>query len=256
MHISLEAIFHTFASPGRNVLVVNGVSLSIEPHEFVAVIGPSGCGKSTLLNLVAGVFPPSSGRVVYDDRPLSGLNTDVGYATQRDTLLPWRSVGANVGLPLELRGIGASERERRVQRALDKVGLAGFERAFPHQLSGGMRKRTLIARTLIYEPRTLLLDEPFGSLDAQTRLIMQSELLRLWQEQRPTVVFVTHDLDEAIALADRVVVCTARPTRIKAELSVDIPRPRDVVEIRDTPEYQRVYRTLWRSLQEEVAIAS
>jgi len=257
MNVGLERIFHSFNSPsGRPVLVVNDVSLSIAAHEFVAVIGPSGCGKSTLMNMVAGVLHPSSGRVLYGGRELSGLNTAVGYATQRDTLMPWRNVAANVGLPLEVRKPAAANKQAAIQDALAKVGLSGFERHFPHQLSGGMRKRVLLARTLIYNPETLLLDEPFGSLDAQTRLIMQSQLLTLWYEQKPTVLFVTHDLDEAIALADRVIVCTARPCRIKAELVVDIPRPRDVVGVRELPAYRSIYQELWGALQEEVAASA
>ena len=250
--IALEGIYHSYPSPGGLVHVVDGVDLRVEPHEFVVLIGPSGCGKSTLLNLVAGVFPPTAGRVEYQGKPIVRVNTAAGYATQRDTLLPWRTIAGNVGIALELRGGPRSERDAAVRETLEKVGLSGFERHFPHQLSGGMRRRALIARTLLYNPDTLLLDEPFGSLDAQNRLVMQAELLRLWNEHRQTVLFVTHDLDEALALADRVVVFSARPARVKLELQVTIPRPRDVVAIRHLPEYQDMYQVLWGALQEEV----
>ncbi len=252
--IHLESIQHWFDGPGGQTKVVDGVDLTIKRGEFVVLIGHSGCGKSTLMNMVSGLFPPSSGRVLYNDKPLTGVNTAVGYVTQRDTLLPWRTVAGNVGLPLEVRRVGEKERTQRVQSAIRMVGLEGFERHFPRQLSGGMRRRILIARTLIYEPETLLLDEPFGGLDAQTKLLMQNELMRLWQDLRQTVLFVTHDLDEAIALADRIIVLTPRPCRIKEIFQVHIPRPRDVVGIRSLPEYQAVQQALWNALKEEAEV--
>jgi NitT/TauT family transport system ATP-binding protein len=223
-------------------------SLSVKAGEFLAVIGPSGCGKSTLLNLVAGTLKPSQGEVRYKGRAVEEINREVGYITQKNHCLPWRTVEDNVRLPLEFRGIGGDEARRKVARALQQVGLTGFEKSYPRQLSGGMLQRVSIARTLVYEPDTYLMDEPFGSLDAQLRMKMHGEIMRLWQETGATFLFVTHDLQEAITLADRVVVVSRRPGRIKMVLDINLPRPRDVVDVQSNPEFGAYFRQLWDAL--------
>lgn len=223
-------------------------TLQVRRGEFLAIVGPSGCGKSTLLNMVAGTLRPSSGVVTYAGQPVDGANRDVGYITQKNYCLPWRTVEANVRLPLEFRGVPRAEMAGRVQRAIAQVGLSGFERAYPRQLSGGMLQRVMIARTLAYEPHTYLMDEPFGSLDAQLRLRMQGELLKLWEATGATFVFVTHDLQEAITLADRVVVMSRRPGRPKLVVDIDLPRPRDVIDIHADPAFGAYFKQLWAAL--------
>jgi NitT/TauT family transport system ATP-binding protein len=223
-------------------------SLQVRKGEFLAIVGPSGCGKSTLLNMVAGALRPSSGSVHYRGQQVDGANRDVGYITQKNYCLPWRTVEANVRLPLEFRGTPRGEIAGRVRRAIAQVGLVGFEKAYPRQLSGGMLQRVMIARTLAYDPHTYLMDEPFGSLDAQLRLRMHAELLKLWHETGATFVFVTHDLQEAITLADRVVVMSRRPGRIKLIVDIDLPRPRDVVDVQANPAFGAYFKQLWASL--------
>jgi len=227
------------------------VDLDIRRNEVTALIGPSGCGKSTLLNMVAGLYRPSAGRVIYEGQHVSDINTDVGYMTQKDNLLPWRNVLDNVALPLELTGLSRSERHERARAIIGQVGLDGFEEKFPSSLSGGMRKRVALARMLLYEPRTLLLDEPFAALDAQLRLVMHDLLLRLWSRQRQSIVLVTHDLVEAISLADRVVVFTKRPASVALDQAIDIPRPRDVREVRFTKQFHDIYNSIWDRLRQE-----
>ncbi len=229
-------------------------SLDIHDRELVTIVGPSGCGKSTLLNILAGLYPPSVGEVLFEGRPIRGLNPEIGYVTQQDNLLPWRTLQKNVLLPLEFRGEAAANgAAERVRALIAKVGLAGFENHYPHELSGGMRQRANIIRTLVYNPRVILMDEPFGPLDAQTRLTLQNQLLELWQEERKTIIFITHDLTEAISLADRVVVMTGRPGGIKSVTPVRIPRPRDVYHIHQSEVYREVYDKLWEELRAEVA---
>lgn len=223
-------------------------SLEIRKGEFLAIVGPSGCGKSTLLNMVAGTLTPSSGTVTYKGAVIEGINSDVGYITQKNYLLPWRTVEANVRLPLEFRGLEAAKATARVQAALRQVGLTGFEKAYPRQLSGGMLQRVMIARTLAYEPHTYLMDEPFGSLDAQLRMRMQSELMKLWQDTGATFAFVTHDLQEAITLADRVVVMSRRPGRPKLIVDIDLPRPRDAIDVHTNPAFGAYVKQLWSAL--------
>ena len=223
-------------------------SLSVRAGEFLAIVGPSGCGKSTLLNLVAGMLEPASGEVRYNGRAVTGPNRDVGYITQKNYCLPWRTVQANISLPLEFRQFPKHEIKSRVAAAVKQVGLTGFETAYPRQLSGGMLQRVMIARTLAYQPATYLMDEPFGGLDAQLRLKMHAEVLRLWQETGATFLFVTHDLAEAITLADRVVVLSHRPGRIKLELEIGLKRPRDVVAIQSEPEFGAYFQRLWSAL--------
>ena len=219
-------------------------------------MGPSGCGKSTVLNMIAGLVAPTRGTIRLDGRLLTaGVPPQVGYVFQKDTVFPWRTVFQNVELGLVYRGLPRRERERRVHEAIRLVGLEGFEDVFPATLSGGMRQRVALVRTLIVEPDILLMDEPFGALDTHTKIRLQAQLLDLWAGKRQTVVFVTHDLAEAITLADRVIVLTSRPGRIKHVHTVKLPRPRDVIRIRETDEYAREFSTLWHVLGEEFAKA-
>ena len=204
------------------------------------------------MNLIVGLFPASSGEILYRGRRHTGVNRAIGYVTQADNLYPWRTLRKNVEFPLELRGVPARQRRERSEHLIHRVGLAGFEDSYPHELSGGMRQRANIIRTLAYEPEVILMDEPFGPLDAQTRLILQNQLLELWQEERKTIIFITHDLGEAVALADRVVVMSARPGRVKTVAPVPIPRTRDLFEIHTDERFRETYRALWASLEEEV----
>jgi sulfonate transport system ATP-binding protein len=250
--LSLRDVSRTFVGRGGVVEAMAGVSLDVAPGEFVTVVGPSGCGKSTLLNVVSGLLPPSAGAVVYKGAVLRGVNTGIGYVTQADNLYPWRTLRENVEFPLELRGVPPAERRRRAAALIERVGLAGFEEHYPHELSGGMRQRANIVRTLVYDPEVILMDEPFGPLDAQTRLILQDQLLRLWDAARKTIVFITHDLAEAVALADRVVVLTARPGRVKRVCPVSLRRPRDLFHLHDDAQFRAIYDTLWDDLEHEV----
>jgi NitT/TauT family transport system ATP-binding protein len=250
--ISIKCVGHVFRSKGRRVQALLETDLQIYDREFLTIVGPSGCGKSTLMNLIVGLFPPSSGEILYRGQRHAGVNRSIGYVTQADNLYPWRTLRSNIEFPLELRGVATRERRQRAERLIHRVGLAGFEDSYPHELSGGMRQRANIVRTLVYEPEVILMDEPFGPLDAQTRLILQNQLLELWQEERKTIIFITHDLGEAVALADRVVVMSARPGRIKTIAPVPVPRPRDLFEIHTDERFRETYRTLWVSLEEEV----
>jgi len=252
--IRLTGVGKRFVTRDREVEALQPIDLAVRPHEFVALVGPSGCGKSTILNLVAGLLAPSEGRVWYDGEEVAGLNRSVGYMTQKDTLLPWRSAADNVRIALELkcRAVPRAEATERVRQIIDLVGLKGFEQHYPAELSGGMRKRVALARTLIYEPETLLMDEPFGALDAQLKLLMLNQLQELTRLRRMTVVFVTHDLGEAITLADRVVVFSARPGRIRTIRDIDLPRPRDVFRIRFTEAFAHLHEELWDELKDEV----
>jgi NitT/TauT family transport system ATP-binding protein len=231
---------------GQDFVALSNVSIDIPVGEFVCLIGPSGCGKSTFLNLVAGLIPLSSGHLEFMGSPLNGVNTGLGYITQADTLLPWSTVRKNVTLGLAVQGIGTrAERRTRVEEMLTRVGLRDFADHYPSQLSGGMRKRAVLARTLVYEPPALLMDEPFGALDAQMRTELQGQLLTLWAEHRSSVLFVTHDLDEAIILADKIVVFGSRPGRIIDVIQNDLPRPRTVDQLRGSPDFAEMWRTLW-----------
>ncbi|MBS4208172.1 ABC transporter ATP-binding protein [Bacillus sp. FJAT-50079] len=227
------------------------INLEVEKGEFLTVIGPSGCGKSTLLNMCAGIMEATEGTIIYDGKQVEKVNTKVGYMTQKDNLLPWRSVTKNVELGLEIQGVSRKEREKTVRRYIEMVGLDGFENHYPQELSGGMRKRVSLAQLLAYNPETLLLDEPFGALDAQLRLIMQDKLLDIWKETKKTIIFVTHDLDEAVTLGDRVAVFSKRPGTIKLMEKINIPRPRDVYNLRLTNEFMKAHATLWNALKDE-----
>src|SRR5436305_8820926 len=215
--IIVDRVTHLYRPPrGRPVLALDGVSLDVRAQEFLALLGPSGCGKSTLLYLIGGFLPTETGRIVIEGKPVAAPGPDRGIVFQHFALFPWKTVRANVLYGLERMGLAREERETRAQSFINLVGLTGFEDSYPSQLSGGMRQRTAIARTLAFDPKILLMDEPFGALDAQTRSLMQSELLRIWQRTPKTVIFVTHDVQEAVYLADRVAVMSARPGRIKA----------------------------------------
>jgi NitT/TauT family transport system ATP-binding protein len=246
--LDIEGVRKEFRGGAKPVLALEAIDLNIERGEFVTLVGPSGCGKSSLLTLISGLSAPSSGRIKIGGREITGTDRDVGFITQQDNLFPWRTLVDNVALALELAGASRAECRREATRWINRVGLEGFEQAYPHQLSGGMRQRANIIRTLIYEPSVILMDEPFGPLDAQTRLSLQALLLSIWESQRSTVLFVTHDLTEAIALADRVVLMSARPGRIVRADRVEIPRPRDIFYMHDLPEFRRLYDVLWHEL--------
>jgi NitT/TauT family transport system ATP-binding protein len=252
--ISFDHIGKRFFKDGTPFQALQDAHFDVAEGEFVSVVGPSGCGKSTLLNITAGLMKPSSGTALYKGQPIDRVNTNVGYVTQSDTLLPWRTVRQNVAIPLEIRKSARDERgtAARVQEMIERVGLQGFESHYPSELSGGMRKRVVLARTLIYEPETLLMDEPFGALDAQLKLVLHQELLRLWNDAKMTIIFVTHDLAEAVTLSDRVVVVSARPGIIRTIKKVNIPRPRDVFEVRFDDRFRELHHELWGILQDDM----
>jgi NitT/TauT family transport system ATP-binding protein len=246
--IAFEHVGKRFFKGRTPLQALADAHFEVQAGEFVAIVGPSGCGKSTLLNMTAGLMKPSSGRVLYKSKPVEGVNTSVGYVTQSDTLLPWRTVRDNIAVPLQIRGGSQKGRDTLVDEIIAKVGLTGFASHYPAELSGGMRKRVILARTLVYEPETLLMDEPFGALDAQLKLVLHQELLKLWHETSTTIIFVTHDLTEAITLADRVVVVSARPGRVRMIQTVDLPRPRDVFEVRFEDRFRELNHELWELL--------
>lgn len=250
--ISFDHVGKRFFKRGKPFQALGDANFSVRPGEFVSVIGPSGCGKSTLLNLTAGLMRPTSGSVLYGGNPVSAVNTKVGYVTQSDTLLPWRTVRQNVEVPMEIRSTPRSERDDRAHAVIKRVGLDGFENHYPAELSGGMRKRVVLARTLVYEPETLLMDEPFGALDAQLKLVLQQELLRLWADEHKTVIFVTHDLAEAVTLSDRVVVVSSRPGTIRTIKPIEIERPRDVFNVRFDDRFRDLQQELWSVLENDM----
>jgi NitT/TauT family transport system ATP-binding protein len=253
--ISLRNATKSFATrTGTPFTAITDVTLDVAAGEFVTIVGPTGCGKSTTLSLVSGLEPATSGRVHVHGSPVTGIPDGVGYMFQADAVLPWKNVLDNVALGLRYHRVPKARAHERARDWIQRVGLTGFEDRYPHQLSGGMRKRVAMAQSLIGEPSVLLLDEPFGALDVQTRELMQDELLDLWSGSGAAVVFVTHDLTEAIAMADRLVVMTAGPATVKAVVPIDLPRPRRVEDIRLTPEFTELYRTVWESLREEVEI--
>jgi NitT/TauT family transport system ATP-binding protein len=256
---ALEArgIFKVFVTRGRSgrqaLLALRDINLVVRRGEFMSLIGPSGCGKSTVLNMFAGLVDLTDGAVLHHGEPVHGVNTRVGYITQDDNLLPWRSTLGNVELALELKGIPRGVRQEKALDYVARVGLRGFEHHYPHELSGGMRKRVSIVRTLVDESvDVILMDEPFGPLDAQTRLILQDELQRLWQGSGRTIVFVTHDLVEAIALSDRIAIFTRAPGTIKAVRDVPIARPRDVFHIHEAGGFAETYDAIWADLRAEI----
>ncbi|MFN3416700.1 MAG: ABC transporter ATP-binding protein [Caldimonas sp.] len=252
--LSLQDITCTFVSredKSQRYTAVRDVTLTIAPGEFVSVVGPTGCGKSTLLNVGAGLLAPSSGRVEVFGQPLEGINTRAGYMFQADSLMPWRTAVQNVMAGLEFRGV--TDAREQAELWLKRVGLGGFGDRYPHQLSGGMRKRTSLAQTLVLDPDIILMDEPFSALDIQTRQLMENEVLQLWAEKKKAVLFITHDLDEAIAMSDRVVVLSAGPgSHPIGEFTIDLDRPRDVAEVRVTPRFIELHQAIWDVLREEV----
>lgn len=257
--VRLEDITCSFPpnSPkGKPFTAIKDVSLSVADGEFVSIVGPTGCGKSTILNIVAGLTQPTSGRLEIFGKQLTGLNNQAGYLFQTDTLMPWRTAAQNVMTPLELKGMPPDDARALTGQWLEKVGLTHAQDRYPHQLSGGMRKRVALAQTLIRDPKILLMDEPFSALDVQTRHLMENEVLALWQADRKSVIFITHDLEEAVALSDRVIALSAGPgTRPIGDFIVDLPRPRDVAEIRLTDRFVKLQAEIWSVLRDEVVRA-
>jgi len=252
--VALDEATVAFRLAGDRVYTaVEKAGLRIDHGEFVAIVGPTGCGKSTLLNVAAGLVKPASGTVKIFDAPLAGLNREAGYLFQADALFPWKTAIDNVAIGLEIKGTPRAEALERAHAWLTSVGLGAFGTRYPHMLSGGQRKRVGLAQVLIRDPRILLMDEPFGPLDAQTRQIMGNLLLDLWSADRKAVLFVTHDLEEAIALADRVVIMSAGPgARIIGDWPVPLPRPRDISEIRLERDFHALHREIWSVLKDEV----
>jgi NitT/TauT family transport system ATP-binding protein len=251
--IDVKGLSKSFQLAGTAIEAVRDVSFSVRRGEFVALLGPSGSGKSTVLNMIATLVKPSGGQILIDGKPvMAGKATPgVGYVFQRDTLFPWRTVADNIGYGLQLAGIGNAERKQRVATCLAQAGLQGFGDAYPSALSGGMRQRAALMRTLVVEPQILLMDEPFGALDTHTKIDMHEVLLRIWDREQQTVLFVTHDLGEALTLADRIILFSARPGQIKDMFDVDFARPRDAVKVRETPRYAELFQHIWHSLGEE-----
>jgi NitT/TauT family transport system ATP-binding protein len=251
--LDITCTFRSKEDPGQRYTAVSGTTLRIREGEFVSVVGPTGCGKSTLLNVGAGLLEPSSGTVKVFGQPLSGINARAGYMFQAEALMPWRSTLDNVMLGLQYRGVPESRARALAQEWLARVGLAGFADRYPHQLSGGMRKRTALAQVLALDPDIILMDEPFSALDIQTRQLMENEVLALWAKKKKAVLFITHDLDEAIAMSDRVVVLSAGPaTHPIGEFAIDLPRPRDVAEVRTHPRFVELHTQIWNVLRDEV----
>lgn len=252
----LKDITCTFVSrddPSQRYTAVANSTLAVAPGEFVSVVGPTGCGKSTLLNIAAGLLAPSSGVVKSFGEPVNGVNKRSGYMFQGEALLPWRSALDNVVAGLEFAGVERAQACEQGREWMKRVGLSGFEDRYPHQMSGGMRKRTMLAQTLIRDPDLILMDEPFSALDIQTRQLMENEVLELWMAKRKAVLFITHDLDEAIAMSDRVVVLSAGPgTHPIGEFVIDLPRPRDVAEVRMQPRFIELHAAIWAVLRDEV----
>ena len=252
--LKFDNVRQEFQAPGKtsSVKVLDGISFDVDVGEFVAVIGPSGCGKSTLLQMAAGLLTPTHGQVSHREKPVIGINTEVGFVPQQAQLFPWKTLVENVELPLVLRGVPLSERRDRVASVLEAVGLTGFEKYYPRQLSGGMQKRASIARTLVYRPDVILMDEPFGARDAQTRMVMQGDLQSLSQSARATVLFITHDIAEAVLLADNVVIMSSRPARVLANVAIKMPRPRNVFEAFRNSGFDEAYDSVWSVFKSQV----
>jgi NitT/TauT family transport system ATP-binding protein len=250
--IEFDDVSLAFGSEGGNMMALDHVSLTVPCGQITTVVGPSGCGKTTLLRLVAGLLKPSSGRTLTNGNEVRGLNTGIGFVTQDSNLFPWATAISNIEFPLAVRGVPAKERRERAMEWIVNVGLSGFENSYPSQLSGGMQKRVSIARAFIYEPQVILLDEPFGALDAQTRMMLHHQLLDLWQKRKMTMLFITHDLVEAITLSDQVVVMTKRPGRIKEHTRIPLARPRNVFEIYLEPGFDDAYAALWKHFKAEM----
>ena len=253
--IQVENVSKTFQTSDEDkIAALENISLEIHPGEFVTVVGPSGCGKSTLIKLIAGLVGLSAGRIICQGEEVRGLNTKVGYVPQESKLFPWLTVEENVAFGLDSKGYSKEERTERVRHYIQLAGLAGFEKRYPSQLSGGMAKRASIVRALAYDPTVILMDEPFGPLDAQTRMILQDELLKIWEQKRQTIIFVTHDLVEAVALADRVVVLTHRPGKIRDVITVAMRRPRNIFEIHRQDGFDEAHARLWNIFRHELNV--
>ncbi|MFZ5813354.1 MAG: ABC transporter ATP-binding protein [Thermodesulfobacteriota bacterium] len=251
--LSVRGICHDYASPsGETTASLDGVTLDVRNREFVALVGPSGCGKSTLLNIMSGLIKPKQGSVRLDGAPLRGVTQRIGYMSQADTLMPWRTTLENVELSLEIRGIPRAARRERARDLIRTAGLGGFENSYPHELSGGMKKRVVIISILAADSEVLFMDEPFGALDVFTKEMLQDEILKVWQETKKTIVFVTHDLAEAITLSDRVVLLTARPSTVKNEYDIPIARPRSALETRFQADFVEMQKIIWNDLRHEV----
>ncbi len=254
--IELRDVTKRFLTPtGQAYTAIRDVTLSVAPGEFCAVVGPTGCGKSTTLSLISGLERPSAGSVQVMGEHVQGIDPRIGYVFQADAVFPWKNVLSNVATGPLFRGQPKAEALGQAREWIARVGLAGFEDRYPHQLSGGMRKRVALAQTFINEPQILLMDEPFSALDVQTRILMEDELLSLWSSLKASVVFVTHDLEEAISLADKVCVLTAGPATVKGIYTIDLPRPRKVEEIRFEPRFVQLYQEIWEDLRNEVMIS-
>jgi NitT/TauT family transport system ATP-binding protein len=249
--IAARGLTKVYATRRAQVAAIEGLDFSARPGEFVSIVGPSGCGKSTLLHILAGFIEPTAGEVGFDGRPIRGPHPSRGIVFQEFALFPWKTVMGNVTYGLAARGVPRRERAERARRYLELVKLDGFERHYPKELSGGMKQRVALARALIMDPDVLLMDEPFGAVDAQTRVVLQRELLEIWERTHKTVVFVTHSVEEALHLSDRVYVLSSRPARVRAVLDVNLPRPRDVEAILALPEYSVLHRRIWSLLEEE-----
>ncbi|MDO9443446.1 MAG: ABC transporter ATP-binding protein [Beijerinckiaceae bacterium] len=256
LSLSIRGLSYALRDRSRTMRqILDNVDLSVREGEFVSVVGPSGCGKSTLLNFISHLLPVQQGELEVLGAPVQAFNTKVGYVFQQHALLPWRTVIENTELGLEVKGEGREERRARCREVLAQMGLAGFEDHYPSEISGGMRQRVSLARTLVAEPEFILMDEPFGALDAQTKVLIQEIFLKYWEQHRRSVLFVTHDLGEAIALSDRVVVMSARPGRIIADHVIDLPRPRNGERLRSDPRFIEYHDLLWSALRDEAANA-
>ena len=254
--LSFRSIRQQFATSSGQapMTVLSDITFDVPRGRFVSVIGPSGCGKSTLLQMAAGLLKPTTGRVFHNGVPVDDVNRQVGFVPQQAQLLPWKTLTENVEFPLLLRGIDGKERRRRATEVIERVGLHGFASFYPYQLSGGMQQRASIARMLVYEPDTILMDEPFGALDAQTRMVMQSDLQTLLARSGASVIFVTHDITEAVLLSDNVVVLSQRPARIIANVEIGLPRPRDMFEPHATPGFIEAYDKVWTTFRGELQL--
>lgn len=250
MRIEAKSVARSFGDEESRVEALKDFDLDISPGEFVSIVGPSGCGKSTFLEIVAGLLPLSSGEVTLDGAPINRPHPDVGVVFQQDSTFPWRTVIENVAFGLETRGVRRAERREKAGEALELVGLSAFAKRYPSQLSGGMRQRVALARTLVMDPKVILMDEPFGALDEQTRLIMGDELLKIWSKSGATVLFITHSIEESVMLSDRVVAMSARPGTIRKVVPVPLPRPRDTSLV-GTPMFAEIKGEIWNIIREE-----